>query len=114
MLPALSSELAVKICCPSVNGPTCNCHLPSTVAVVCPASCPSLNTRTVVPASALPWMVGVAFLVILSLLLAPVSLAVVSFKLVGALGATVSMTTCNGLDAVLTFPAISVELAVRL
>ena len=91
--PAESVAVAVNMWCPSLSAPTCICQVPLAVTVVCPTKCPSPNNCTVERASAFPDMVGVEFLVILSLLLIPVSVAGANFKLLGEIGAVVSIIT---------------------
>src|SRR5690606_16888752 len=104
VLPAASVALVVILYVPSDHalvGVNVQSPLPSAVVVPCEA--PSLNTSTVLSASAVPLIVGVA-----SVLTAP-SLGLV---MIGALGAIVSMTSMTTADSSLVLCAASVALVV--
>src|SRR5690606_34340077 len=77
--------------------------LPS--AVVVPSESPSLNTSTVLSASAVPLIIGVA-----SMLTAPS----LGFVMIGVLGAIVSMTSMTTADSSLVLSTASVAFAVIL
>src|SRR5947199_28537 len=78
------------------------------VAVSEPTWIVPLNSRTMRFARTLPDMLGVASLVMLSVELAPLSLAASrSGAAIGAAGAIVSIVTLNPADAALTLPARS-------
>src|SRR5690606_26111236 len=103
---AASVALAVMLCVPSGHalvGVKVQSPLPS--AVVVPCESPSLNSSTVLSASAVPLIVGVA-----SLLTFP-SLGLV---ILGALGAVVSILIVVANESALVLPAASVALAVML
>ena len=74
---------------------------PSDPAVTVPREVSPLNSSTVLPASAVPSIVGVGLFV--------KSVAVV---IDGVLGAVVSIVIANSLEAVDSFPAASVALTV--
>ncbi len=83
-------------------------------AVVVPSLTPSMNTSTVLLASAVPVKVGVVSLVWLSVLEEPLSLPAVRSGVEGAAGAAVSMVIDSAPEATLTLPATSVATAVML
>src|SRR5690606_16307030 len=106
VLPAASVASAVMLCVPSGHslvGVKVQSPLPS--AVVVPCESPSLNSSTVLSASAVPLIVGVA-----SLLTVP-SLGLV---ILGALGAVVSILIVVANDSALVLPAASVAVTVML
>ena len=98
--PALSAVVAVMECPPSLNVPVLKLNVPPTSTVAWPSVVNPSKTVTTVPASAVPDRVGVSSFVGLLPLI------------VGVAGATVSIKTENPLLAALTFPALSVALAV--
>ena len=71
-------------------------------AVVAPRDVSPLNSSTVLPASAVPMMIGVVSLVVVSVVVN-----------VGAAGAVVSTVIFNALDAEEVFPAASVAVTVN-
>ena len=73
-----------------------------TSAVVVPRDTSPLSSSTVLPASAVPMMIGVVSLVVVSVVVN-----------VGAAGAVVSTVKLNALDAEEVFPAASVALTVK-
>ena len=75
--------------------------VPSAV-VVTPVVTPSTNKVTVLPASAVPMMIGVVSLVVVSVVVN-----------VGAAGGVVSTVRFKALDASEIFPAASVALTVK-
>ena len=87
--------------------------LPSAVAVPTVPST-SLDSVTVLFASAVPEIVGVVSLVMSSVLELPVSDPAARSRDAGAAGAVASTVTLNADDAELVFPAVSVAVAVRL
>ena len=72
-------------------------------AVVNPNSVDPLNSFTVLPASAVPLIVGVVLFVVVS-----------DVDIVGLPGAVVSIVNATGSDAVDIFPAASVAVTVKL
>src|SRR5690606_36357910 len=74
---------------------------PFSAAIVVPCEVPSLNTSTVLSASAVPLIVGVASVLTAS------SLGLV---MLGALGAVVSMIIVVATDSALVLPAASIAL----
>src|SRR5690606_39684198 len=78
---------------------------PFSSAIVVPCEVPSLNTSTVLSASAVPLIVGVASVLTAS------SLGLV---MLGILGAVVSMIIVVATDSALVLPAVSVALVVML
>src|SRR5690606_8023991 len=106
VLPAASVALSVILYVPSDHAPvTVNVQSPFPSAVVVPWESPSLNTSTVLSASAVPMIIGV-----------PSVLTVPSLGLVmlGAIGAVASSTHVTAADSSLVLPAASVALAVML
>ncbi len=89
VLPAASRAVAVNEWAPLPSAAVVNDHAPPAVAVVVPSDVVPSKIRTRLPASAAPPRVGVASLVMLSVLDAPLSLPA-SRSMVGALGAVVS------------------------
>ena len=71
-------------------------------AVVVPRDTSPLSSSTVLPASAVPMMIGVVSLVVVSVVVN-----------VGAAGAVVSTVMLNALDAEEVFPAASVAVTVK-
>ena len=91
-------------------------QLPLPSATVVPTTVvPSVSYNlSVAPTSAVPLKVGVVTLVMRSLLELPLSEAALRAGVEGAIGAVVSMTTVEVLEAALTLPAESVALTLRL
>ena len=71
-------------------------------AVVVPRDTSPLSSSTVLPASAVPMMIGVVSLVVVSVVVN-----------IGAAGAVVSTVMLNALDAEEVFPAASVAVTVK-
>jgi len=113
-LPAVSLALAVRVCAPSLKVELVIDHLPEPSAVVAPSTVlPSVSYKvTVALASEVPLKIGVVVLVRSSLLLVPLSSALLKSGVPGALGAVVSIVISKLLEALLTLPAVSVTLAV--
>ena len=114
-MPARSVCLTVSVCAPEDSALEVIVQLPSPAAVVVPSTVvPSVSYRvTVAPGSALPPVtVGVVTLVRLSVLEAPLSLAVARSGAEGAKGAAISTVTTSDAEAALTLPARSVCLTV--
>ena len=84
------------------------------MAIPVPMAVVPSNRVTVLPTSAEPEKIGVAILVRLSVSDAPVSDAANRSGAVGAVGATVSITTGKGVVVTPTLPATSITLAVML
>ena len=80
-----------------------NAPLDPSAVVVIPVVEPSTNKVTVLPASAVPLIVGVVLFVV-----------VPDVDIDGLPGAVVSIVNTNGSDAVDVFPAVSVALTVKL
>ena len=80
-----------------------NAPLDPSAVVVIPVAEPSTNKVTVLPASAVPRIVGVVSFVI-----------VASGDIVGLPGAVVSIVNATGSDAVDMFPAASVAVTAKL
>ena len=80
-----------------------NAPVDPSAVVVTPVVEPSINKVTVLPASAVPLIVGV-----LSFVVAP------DVDIVGLPGAVVSIVNATGSDAVDIFPAASVAVTVKL
>ncbi|TYZ38964.1 hypothetical protein C2U35_26785, partial [Ralstonia solanacearum] len=91
-------------------------QLPEASAVVVPSSVVPSRMLTVLLASAVPVSVGVASLVLPPEVSTPVTAATSSVTLAttGVAGAAVSTVSVNAEVAVLTLPAASVAVAVRL
>ena len=79
-----------------------NAPLDPSAVVVIPVVEPSTNKVTVLPASAVPLMVGVVSFIVAA-----------SVDIVGLPGAVVSIVNATGSDAVDIFPAVSVAVTVR-
>ena len=114
-LPAVSVEVAVRLCVPSCNveRATDQSPLPSAVTE------PTLPSRSLVRAidvlaSAVPDTVGVVALVVSSVAEDPVSEPAARSGVDVVDGAVTSTVTLNAVDAELAFPAASVAVAVRL
>ena len=110
-LPAVSVAFAVMERAPAasvtsrLNAPVVAC------AVVVPSEVGPSNNSTVESISAVPVIVTLCLLVRSSIGDAPVSSAVIKSRLIGAAGATVSMST-DRVAWPLMFPAVSVCVAV--
>ena len=76
--------------------------VPSILAVAVPKEVSPLNSSTMLPASAIPSIAGVASFV-----------SVVVVVINGASGAVVSIVNATASDAVDVFPAVSVALTVK-
>lgn len=116
LFPAVSVAVAVMVWLPSLIAlPGVKLQLPEPSAVVLPILPSTLELiATVLFASAVPVKVGVASLVMLSVLELPVSLPADRSGVLGALGAAVSMVTERAEDAAELLPAASVAVAVIL
>ena len=79
-----------------------NIPVVSSAVAVTPVVTPSTNKVTVLPASAVPIIIGVVSLVVVSVVVN-----------VGAVGAVVSTVRFNALDAAEVFPAASVAVTVK-
>ena len=112
--PAMSVAVAVMLCAPCVRADDVTDQLPKPSAAALPICVVPSNSLTVLFASAVPLKAGVATLVILSVLEMPSSEPAVKSGADGALGAAVSIVTDRAADARLTFPAVSVAVAVML
>ncbi len=117
-LPAGSVAVAVRLWLPSVRAAVVGVkvQLPEASAVVVPSSVVPSKMLMVLLASAVPASVGVASLVLPPEVSAPVTGATSSVTLAttGVAGAAVSTVRANAELAVLTLPAVSVAVAVRL
>src|SRR5690606_27537134 len=106
VLPAASVALAVMLCVPSDHALfTGNVQSPFSSAIVVPCESPSLNTSTVLSASAVPLIVGVA---------SALTVPSLGLAMLGALGAVASIVIVVTTDSTLVLPAASVALAVIL
>ena len=116
VLPAVSVAVAVRLWVPSPSVSVVMLQTPVVPSAVAVPTAPSMSdvTSTVLPASAVPEIVGVVSLVLSSSSALPVSLSASRSGVLGAAGAVVSMVTARVLDAVLWLPAASVDVAVRL
>src|SRR5262249_36633147 len=113
VLPATSTATAVKLWTPSVRGGVVNDHAPEPLAVALPSSVPPSYTLTVLFASAVPTIVGVLAVVMLSRAEARSSSPGASATPAG--GCTdVSMVRGRIAEALPVLAAASVALAVRL
>src|SRR2546421_481562 len=92
-LPVMSVAVAEMLCAPCVRVDVVTDQLPEPSAAPVPTGLLSLNSLTVLLASAVPLKVGVVALVILSVLEVPVSEAAIRSGVDGALGAVVSIVT---------------------
>ena len=89
-------------------------QLPEPSAVPVPTEPSRLEVKaTVLFASAVPMIVGVSSLVMSSVLELPLSLPASISGVDGAAGAVVSIVTARADEALLVFPAVSVDVAVR-
>ena len=106
-LPARSVALTVSLCEPSVNVLDTIEYLPSAAATAEPMLLAPSKSSTLLPASAVPVMVGVAVLVIPSMAEIPVSEFVSNIGVAGVSGAFVSMVTVNASETIDVLPAAS-------
>jgi hypothetical protein len=102
VLPTTSIALAVMFVIAFSAKVILLLKFPLSSAMVSPNKVKPLNNFITVPASALPIMVMVVLLVMLSLLLMPVSSVVTNAKFSGAIGAILSNFWVNGMAAILT------------
>jgi hypothetical protein len=112
-LPAASVAMAVMFEVVPAASVTSRLNAPEAFAVVVPSEVVPLNNSTRALASAVPLIVKPeVWLVILSLLLAPVSSVAAKSRVRGAAGAVVSTVMASAVDTALTLPAASVAFAV--
>ena len=114
-LPATSVTFTVMLCAPSESVEVVTDHLPCASAVVVPSIIfpPVSNKLMMARASVVPLKSSTFNLVLPSLLETPVSLAAASVGAAGLAGDVLSIVTSILAEVLLTLPAVSLVLAVR-
>ena len=109
VLPAASVALTVRMCVPRASVLLVMLHTPPVATALPSTRVPLVSYKvTVLPASAVPVITGVAMLVLRSEADAPVSLAASSTGAGGATGAVVSSVSVNAPPSAPALPAVSI------